>query len=285
MYRRPSLVAALCATLAWQTAGCAAAADDPGGGGTTHDSSTHLDSGDSFVDETHPDSTPAIDSSTHDSVADGGKIDSSHADTSTTDTTTADTTIDDTTIDDSSTTTDSTTTDTPPSDGGCTPFTGTLATWDFTGQTGDEASVASASSASGVTTAPITRSSTLLPATGSSSINSKGWSMSSTNDGTTYYTFRLTPSAGCALRITNVALTARASATGASKGAVGTSVDAFTGVAFGPIPLTDTMFNVALSASGTTGGAIEVRVFGWGATSTGGTMRLTSTLTVTGSVH
>jgi hypothetical protein len=160
-------------------------------------------------------------------------------------------------------------------------MTGTLAVWSFASETGTQAQTAASMTATGVTAGAVTRSTGLVATSGAGSINSSMWSLSATNDGTTYYTFSVTPPAGCAMDLTSLAVDTRASGTGPHSAAVGTSADAFAAT----VAITPTNANTAaLAVSGATG-MIEVRVFGWAATATGGTFRIQNTLTLTGTLR
>src|SRR3954467_6417067 len=60
--------------------------------------------------------------------------------------------------------------------GSCTkPFTGTLATWDFTAAPGSQVSTGPLSMAPGVVAGLVTRSATLMVADGADSINATNW--------------------------------------------------------------------------------------------------------------
>jgi hypothetical protein len=162
---------------------------------------------------------------------------------------------------------------------GCT-FSGVLATWDFTSQTGSEASVVSASAATGVTAGPVTRATALTSSSGAGSINSTNWPTGGAIDATKYYAFTISPPSGCALKITTIDLDAKASASGPATGMIATSSDSFvmTTSASTAAPSTPAL-NVSSSAS------LEVRVFGYSASSTGGTFRVENTLTVNGTIQ
>ncbi len=160
-------------------------------------------------------------------------------------------------------------------------YTGTLATFDFTGQPGNQASTPATSSATDVTASAITRASALTPTSGANSINSSSWTTSSNIDPTRYYTFTLTPGSGCALDVGSLSIQTQASSTGPSHGAIATSDDNFTASTSVTSNGTAT---ATLSVTGATG-AVEIRVYGFGATSSGGTMRIEGTLTVSGSLH
>jgi hypothetical protein len=92
----------------------------------------------------------------------------------------------------------------------------------------------------------------------------------------------VTPAAGCSVTLTALALDVKASSTGPASGDVATSADAFathTASFAGSATPTVTL----AGASGT--GAIEVRVYGYGATGSSGTFRIENTLTVSGSIE
>lgn len=165
--------------------------------------------------------------------------------------------------------------------GGCPTFTGVLATFDFTGEPGDQSSTAPASSAPGIGAGNVTRSSSVTGVTGSDSINSSGWGTGGSADSSKYYTFTITPDSKCTLDITSVSVDSKSSSSGPTKGSVGTSDDSFgTKTSFTPGG-TD---SVTVSVSGASG-AIEIRVYGYSAGSGSGTFRVQNTLSVTGSLH
>ena len=163
-------------------------------------------------------------------------------------------------------------------------MTGTLAVWSFTTETGTQTQTAASMTATGVTAGAVSRSTGLVATSGMGSINSSMWSLSATNDGTTYYTFSVTPPAGCMMDLTQLAVATKASSTGPHSAAVGTSADAFAATTAAAATTTATVTDAALSVSGATG-MIELRVFGWAATATGGTFRIQDTLTLTGTLR
>ncbi|HEY1957560.1 MAG TPA: hypothetical protein VGH28_18200 [Polyangiaceae bacterium] len=159
-------------------------------------------------------------------------------------------------------------------------FTGTLATWDFTGQLGTETSVAAASMASGMTASAITRSSGLVAQSGQNSINASGWPTGAL-DPTRYFTITLTPPSACALDLTSLGIDTKASGTGPTAAAAATSADAFASTStFTPTTVT----NVSLSVNGATK-AIEIRIYGYTSQSTQGTFRVENTMTLSGKLH
>lgn len=164
---------------------------------------------------------------------------------------------------------------------GCNAFQGTLATFDFTGEPGNQTSTAATSSAKDVTAGAISRASALTAISGTDSINSSAWAIGTKLDTTKYYTFELTPAAPCTLDITSLSITTKASATGPANAAVATSDDNFGQSTNFSLNVTATP---SISVSGATG-AVEVRVYGFGASASGGTMRVDSTLTVTGALN
>jgi hypothetical protein len=156
--------------------------------------------------------------------------------------------------------------------------TGTLVTYDFAGQPGNQTSTVATSSMSGITAGSVSRASTITAVTGANSINGSDWS--SSLDTSRYYTFTLTPPTTCALDITSISIDTQASSTGPTSASVATSNDNFaTTTSFTP----GTTATVSLSVSGATK-AVEVRIYGYGASGTGGTLRIESTLTASGSL-
>jgi hypothetical protein len=173
----------------------------------------------------------------------------------------------------------------PKTDGGSTStgscaFTGALATYDFSGESGDQTSTAAKTKATGVTATDVKRATALTAVSGSDSINASGWATATHVDTSKYYTLSVTPPSGCKLDITSISVDTSASGSGPSNGAVATSDDSFSATTnFTP----GSTANPGLSVSGSTG-AIEIRVYGYGASSGAGTMRMESTLTVSGSL-
>jgi hypothetical protein len=160
---------------------------------------------------------------------------------------------------------------------GCS-ASGVLATWTFTSETGSQASTAVTSTAPGVTGGDFTRGPGLVAISGAGSINSSKWSTATQLDETTYYTVTIAPPSGCALTLTGIAIDASSSATGPTMAAVGTDADGFAGTS--PVGTT-TPTTATLSVAGSTG-PVEIRIFGYGATTANGTMRVQSSFTVSG---
>ena len=162
---------------------------------------------------------------------------------------------------------------------GCA-FSGTLATWDFTGQPGTQASTPATSSATGVTAGAIIREPTLTASSGSGSINSSNWPTSASLDATKYYTITLTAPSGCSLDVQSLSITAKSSTTGPTTAVVATSADGFAHTT--SVGTAGTASTPSVSASGA---SVELRIYGYGAGGSGGTMRVSGTLAVTGSLQ
>jgi hypothetical protein len=163
-----------------------------------------------------------------------------------------------------------------------TGFSGALVTYDLTGQPGDETSAPAASSATGVTPGDLSRAAALMAASGTGSINSSGWPTTASADATKYYTFTVTPAAGCTLALTSLALDVEASSKGPTSGDVATSADAF---ATHVGTFTGTSMTTAMLSDASGSGAIEIRVYGYAAAADDGTFRIKNTLTLTGSIQ
>jgi hypothetical protein len=167
-------------------------------------------------------------------------------------------------------------------EGACAMATsGMLASWSFTGEPGSQASTAAGTMATGLVATAVTRSSALSANTGTNSINASNWAMTSQQDATKYFAFSITPPSGCGLDITSIAIDAKSSATGPAAATLATSVDSF---AQGQTVSTSAPGTITVAVSGATD-AVEIRVYGYSATSTAGTMRLQNTLSITGALH
>ncbi|CAN5720994.1 hypothetical protein BH11MYX2_BH11MYX2_27760 [soil metagenome] len=160
------------------------------------------------------------------------------------------------------------------------PFSGVLATWSLTGQTGSQVSTAAATSTSGVTAGALKRGGALTPASGTNSINSSGWSLGA-QDTTKFYTVTLTAPSGCSISTSSLALDMTASGTGPTSAAIATRADAFAATTPASTA-TPGMVSVTTSSAS---GMLEIRVYGSGASATTGTMRIQNTLTVTGTLQ
>lgn len=164
--------------------------------------------------------------------------------------------------------------------GGPCSYSGVLATWSMSGQTGSETSVSGTGMAS-VTAGALSRASGLTAMSGSGSINSSNWPTSAQRNTMTYYTLSVTPPSGCSLSLTSMAIDAKASGTGPANAQVATGADNFGQTAS---VSTSAASNPTLSVTGQTG-QVEIRIYGYAATSASGTLRLQNTLTVSGSLN
>lgn len=160
-------------------------------------------------------------------------------------------------------------------------FAGTLATFDFTGQPGNQISTAPTSIATGLTVGSVSRSSAIVAAAGANSINASSWATSSTLDGTRYFTLTITPPAMCALDLTSLTLDDKASGTGPATGALATSVDAFAATTTFATGAVSTVSSSVANATT----SVEVRIYGYAAIAAAGTFRIQNTLTISGKLN
>ena len=169
-----------------------------------------------------------------------------------------------------------------PISGSCaTPYTGVLASWVLTAEAGTQTSTAASGVASGVTAGPLSRSASLTAVSGASSMNSSNWPVAAALDATKYYTFSITPPSGCTLSLTSLAIDAKASSTGPAQGALATSKDTY--AATTPVS-TSTAGTITLNITNATT-TVELRVYGYAASSTAGTLRVQNTLSVSGKLE
>lgn len=160
-------------------------------------------------------------------------------------------------------------------------FTGTLATWDLSGAPGTQASSPATAMASGVNAGALSRSSTLMATAGTGSINAANWPTTPQLDPASYFTLTIAAPSGCELDLASAALDVKSSGTGPSGAAIAGNDSAFGQTT--PVSTT-APGSVALSVVNASG-QVELRIFGFGATATTGTMRVENQLTITGSVH
>lgn len=170
--------------------------------------------------------------------------------------------------------------DGPPATACADVFSGTLAAWTFTGESGSQASTNVSANAHNVVAGAVTRATALTAVSGSGSINSSNWPTATTRDATKHYAFTISPPSGCTLTLTGVMIDARASGTGPAQAQLATSVDNF---AAASAVSTTAPATVAFTATAT--GTIEVRVYGFAAGASMGTLRLQNTLAITGDLQ
>jgi hypothetical protein len=160
-------------------------------------------------------------------------------------------------------------------------YSGVLATWSLSGQPGTQTSTPAASSAAGVTAGSLSRAAGLTATAGSGSMNSSNWPTAAQLDPTKYYTVAITPPTGCTMSVSSIVLDMKASASGPASAAVATSADSFAQTT----PASPNATSMpALTVSGASG-MIEIRIYGYAATGTSGTMRVQNTLQVTGTLQ
>jgi hypothetical protein len=165
---------------------------------------------------------------------------------------------------------------------GCAqPFSGVLATWDFSGEAGNQASTAVKTTAPGVVAGAVQRAPGLTAITGANAINSSNWALAAQPDLTKYYALTIAPPNGCTLALTMVSIDAKASNTGPAMGGVATSVEGYakTTAVSTAAPSSATLMPPPQVAP------IELRVYGYGATAVAGTLRLQTTLSISGALQ
>jgi hypothetical protein len=169
-----------------------------------------------------------------------------------------------------------------PSTGGCANVvSGTLATWDFAAQPGNQASTPVKTTATGVVAGAIERSAALTAVSGANAINSSNWPTAAQPDPTKHYKLTLAPPSGCSLSITAIAIDARASTTGPAMAAVASSVDTYAS----NVTISTAAASAPVMSVVNQTGTVEVHVLGYSATGTAGTLRLQGVLTVSGSLQ
>jgi hypothetical protein len=158
---------------------------------------------------------------------------------------------------------------------------GVLATYSFSGNAGNEATEPAASAAPGIIGTPLLRSNGLVAELASSSFSSSNWPTSTQVDPNRYYKFSIVPSStGCLLTLTSVSIDPHSSPNGPTMASVGTSADNFAT----KIPIATSSASTPALAVTNASGTVEIRIYGYAATTSGGTFRLDSTLTVSGSL-
>lgn len=162
----------------------------------------------------------------------------------------------------------------------CGAMSGTLASFDFKGEPGNQLSSAPVFAAKGITASAIARALALKSATGANSIAASGWTSSASPDATEYFTFTLTPAASCTLSLASIAIDGKVIGAGPASAAIATSADGF---------VTNTKFlpgsasTVALP-SPSKAGAIEVRLYGFLAQDPNASWRVQNALIVSGAL-
>lgn len=166
-----------------------------------------------------------------------------------------------------------------PGSGGCG-FTGDLATWELSSQPGSEVQVVASTMGPGVVASSLSRSAAITATSGSGSINSTNWSSQAQPDPTKYYRLTIAPPSGCTITLTGLAIDLKASTSGPAAASIATSVDAFVAMTSASTAAPSTPALAATSLD-----AIELRIYGFSATTTGGTLRVQNALVVHGSMR
>ena len=163
--------------------------------------------------------------------------------------------------------------------GTCSSFTGSLVTFDLTKLSGSPSDVTPSAKATGVTVGALKRTGVTAVST-SGAFNASGWPTGAV-DKSKYYGFSLTPPSGCTISLTKVSLSLDASNTGPKSASIGTSDDAYGTLRNATI---GSATNVTLQGVTNVDGSVEVRLYGYSAEGSGGTMRIADTLSVTGAL-
>lgn len=158
---------------------------------------------------------------------------------------------------------------------------GQIALWDLSGSPGDQASNPAAMTLAGVAAQPLTRSATLMATAGTSSINSSNWPTSGQADPASYYTLSLAAPSGCSLQLSGIMVDVKSSSSGPTSGSLATSEDGFSQ----QLPVsTTTPANVSISVTAMSG-MLELRIYGFAAQASTGTMRIENQLVIMGTVQ
>jgi hypothetical protein len=165
-----------------------------------------------------------------------------------------------------------TTADAPP------PVGTALATWDFTGATGDQESQPVSVTVSGITAADVTRGEGITASAAGGSISSKGWSTGAL-DSDDYYEFAVTINAATTSSLNTIAFAERRSGTGIREFALRSSLDEFaTNIATVNVPDDDATRDQSISLpgsfSGLSGTTVTFRLYGYSAEAGTGTWRI-----------
>ncbi len=161
-------------------------------------------------------------------------------------------------------------------------FSGVLATFDLVGQPGNEDVAPATSVAAGVRVGSLSRSTALNASAATGSISSTNWGMGQSADPNTYYALVITPTSGCSIDATSLALDMRSSNAGPESIEVATNADGFARH-FGTFGGTGTT-TVAFPRVGGAG-PLEIRIYGYGASSSVGTLRIQNVPILSGEIR
>ena len=162
-----------------------------------------------------------------------------------------------------------------------TPFS---ANYDFAGSQGNQASNAITANPTGAIFSVFTRGNGITAASAQNSISSTGFVANGTlSDAITnnqYYTFSVTPSSGSTVSLTGFTFTPQRSGTGSTNLVIRSSRDGFTtDLAATVVSNPGISVTLAPTNSANLTAATEYRLYGFGGTATGGTLRIGTTAT------
>lgn len=161
-------------------------------------------------------------------------------------------------------------------------FAGQLVSFDLTKLAGVQANLAASAKAPGVTATALARVGVTVVSS-SQAMNASDWSTGGV-DSSKHYVFSVSPPAGCTLSVTVLAIDLKASSTGPTMVAVGTSVDGYAALANVAVTTAGGAANVPLAGIVAVSGSVEVHVFGFNAASSSGTLRIQNTLSLSGAL-
>ncbi|AKU95520.1 hypothetical protein AKJ09_02184 [Labilithrix luteola] len=161
-------------------------------------------------------------------------------------------------------------------------FTGALVTFDLTTIVGTATELAPSATAAGVTATSLTRSG-VTAASSNGAMNASNWPVGAAASNK-YFAFSVTPPATCKMTVTSLAIDLKASTTGPTDAAVGTSVDGYAALQNVTVTTTGGSANVPLAGVADVSNTVEVRVFGFNASAAAGTLRIQKTLSLSGSL-
>lgn len=160
-----------------------------------------------------------------------------------------------------------------------------ITTYSFTGAAGNQASTAASGVASGLQSgATVTRGIGITAQTQPNSMNSSGWTTSSSPNTNDYYTFTITPSAGFQVSFTNLQINVQRSSGsgsndgGPTAGVVRSSLDSYGANIGSSFTIGTSASEVTIDLSGAAfqnlTSAITFRIYGYNAENSDGTFRL-----------
>ena len=161
-------------------------------------------------------------------------------------------------------------------------FVGQLVSFDLTKIVAGQASLAPTTKGPGVNAASLAIVGvTVAPTNGA--MNATNWPMGGV-DVTKYYSFSVTPPAGCRMTLTALTVDLKASSAGPAMAAMATSVDGYAALTSLAISSAGGSATVPLAGIRGVNGSVEIHVFGFNARSTVGTMRIENMLSLPGSL-